>query len=110
MPRVVQFMRTLNELGCLFALDDFGSGLSPFTYLKNLPANFLKIDGTLVSNMLNNPADYVLVKAINDLGHTMNMLTIAESVETDACREAIMGIGVDYAQGYVVDVPTLWGK
>lgn len=100
-----QFIRQLREYGCRFSLDDFGSGLSSFAYLKNLPVDHLKIDGMFVKDIIDDPIDEAMVKSINDIGHVMKMETIAEFVENDAIRERLQAIGVDYVQGYGVGMP-----
>jgi len=99
------FMKTLSEFGCRFALDDFGSGLSSFAYLKNLKVDALKIDGMFVKDMLDDPIDYEMVKSINDIGHVMGLETIAEFVENEQVAEELRAIGVDYAQGYALGRP-----
>lgn len=99
------FITELGKLGCKFALDDFGSGLSSFGYLKNLPVNYLKIDGMFVKDMVTDPIDSAMVKSINDIGHVMGMKTIAEFVENDAIRDLLAEIGVDYVQGYGIEKP-----
>jgi diguanylate cyclase (GGDEF)-like protein/PAS domain S-box-containing protein len=101
----IGFISSLRELGCHFALDDFGSGLSSFAYLKNLPVDFLKIDGLFVKDILNDPMDLALVKSINEIGHVMGKRTIAEFVENAAILEKLTEIGVDYAQGYGIARP-----
>ena len=95
----------LRDMGCRFALDDFGVGLSSFSYLKNLAVDYLKLDGCFVKNMVNDPIDRAMVKAINQIGHTMNIKTIAEFVEDEATLHTVHEIGVDYAQGYVIAKP-----
>ncbi|MBI5040969.1 MAG: EAL domain-containing protein [Gammaproteobacteria bacterium] len=99
------FIHTLRRLGCVFALDDFGSGLSSFAYLKRLPVDFLKIDGRFVKDMLNDSMDYAMVESINQLGHVVGVQTIAEFVENDAIAESLKKLGVDYAQGYGIHKP-----
>ena len=99
------FITELRKLGCRFALDDFGSGLSSFGYLKNLPVNYLKIDGMFVKDMVTDPIDRAMVKSINEIGHVMGMKTIAEFVENDAIRDELAIIGVDYLQGYGIERP-----
>lgn len=98
-------MNTLRSKGCAFALDDFGSGLSSFAYLKNLPVDYLKIDGMFVKEMLDDPLDLAMVRSINEVGQTMNMQTIAEFVESEAIRAQLGSIGVNYVQGYGVGKP-----
>ncbi len=103
------FIRELKKLGCRFALDDFGSGLSSFTYLKNLSVDYLKIDGSFVREINDNPIDYVMVKAINEVGHAMGITTIAEFVENEEILKTLRTIGVDFAQGYGIDKPSPLG-
>lgn len=101
------FIQTLKGVGCQFALDDFGSGLSSFAYLKTLPVDFLKIDGSFVKDIADDPTDLAMVKSINEIGHTMGKRTIAEFVENAAILEKLKArdIGVDYAQGYHIGRP-----
>ena len=102
------FIATLKDLGCQFALDDFGSGLSSFGYLKNLAVNYLKIDGMFVKDIVDDPIDRAMVKSINEIGHVMGMQTIAEFVENDEIKGMLREIGVDYAQGYGIGKPELF--
>ncbi len=105
LARARRFMEQLKGLGCLFSLDDFGSGFSSFAYLKNLPVDFLKIDGAFVKDMARDPIDCAMVEAINQVGHVMGIRTIAEFVENDEIRIMLRTIGVDYAQGYGIGKP-----
>jgi EAL domain-containing protein (putative c-di-GMP-specific phosphodiesterase class I) len=98
-------MMTMKELGVKFALDDFGSGLSSFSYLKNLPIDYLKIDGSLVRGIPNEEYDRAIVTSINEVAHLMGIKTIAEFVETDQILEHIGRISIDYAQGYITGKP-----
>ncbi len=100
-----EFMETLKALGCQFALDDFGSGLSSFTYLKRLPVDYLKIDGSFVREIASDPISFAMVKSINDIGHVMGKLTIAEFVEDAAILEEVKSLGIDFAQGYGIARP-----
>lgn len=99
------FINLLRERGCRFALDDFGSGLSSFGYLKHLPVDILKIDGLFVRNMNQDPMDYAMVKSINDLAHVMGKETVAEFVEDPALIGKLIELGVDYAQGFGIHRP-----
>jgi diguanylate cyclase (GGDEF)-like protein/PAS domain S-box-containing protein len=99
------FIATLRTRGCRFALDDFGSGLSSFGYLKNLPVDVLKIDGMFVRTLRHNRTDRVIVKSINEVAHSMGLLTIAEFVEDNETLQIVTDIGVDFAQGYAVGRP-----
>jgi diguanylate cyclase (GGDEF)-like protein/PAS domain S-box-containing protein len=104
------FIETLRELGCRFSLDDFGSGLSSFAYLKNLPVDFLKIDGVFVRDIVDDPIDRELVRAISEIGHVMGKRTIAEFVESRTILTVLKDLGVDYAQGYAMGEPVLVEK
>ena len=106
LSRVVHFMKALKKLGCKFSLDDFGSGLSSFTYLKNLPVDYLKIDGQFISNVADDSVDESMVKAISQVGHAMGIETIAERVETRQVLEKLSELGIEFAQGYYIARPT----
>lgn len=97
--KATHFIQELKALGCLFSLDDFGAGMSSFAYLKHLPVDFLKIDGSFVKDLADDPLDRAMVVAINDIGHVMGKKTIAEFVEDTRTLELLKEIGVDYAQG-----------
>jgi len=106
LTKAVHFMHQLKARGCRFSLDDFGSGLSSFAYLKNLPVDYLKIDGEFIRDISVDPIDYTMVEAINNIGHLMGLKTIAEFVESQAIVDKLNEIGVDYAQGYFIGRPT----
>ena len=99
------FIAALKEKGCRFVLDDFGSGLSSFAYLRDLPVDFLKIDGEFVRNMVDDRVKRALVESIHQIGHVMKIQTIAERVENQKTLDALREIGVDYAQGYFLSRP-----
>ena len=103
--QAVRFINALKELGCKFALDDFGEGMSSFGYLKHLPVDFLKIEGGFVKEMLHDPIDREMVRSINEIGHLTGKQTIAEFAENEEIIAMLRGIGVDYAQGYGVSEP-----
>ena len=105
LSQVVHFMQTLKQLGCRFSLDDFGSGLSSFTYLKNLPVDYLKIDGHFISNVAKDSVDESMVRAIHQVGHAMGIKTIAERVESQEVLEKLGSIGIEYAQGFYIARP-----
>ena len=104
----IRFINELKDLGCHFSLDDFCAGMSSFAYLKHLPVDFLKIDGSFVKDMLDDPINRAMVEVINHIGHVMGKRTIAEFVETPNIEQALLEIGVDYAQGYVIERPQLF--
>jgi diguanylate cyclase (GGDEF)-like protein/PAS domain S-box-containing protein len=103
--QAVRFINALKELGCKFALDDFGEGMSSFGYLKHLPVDYLKIEGGFVKEMLHDPIDREMVRSINEIGHLTGKQTIAEFAENEEIITMLRGIGVDYAQGYGVSEP-----
>jgi EAL domain-containing protein (putative c-di-GMP-specific phosphodiesterase class I) len=98
-------MREMASRGCLIALDDFGSGLSSFTYLRSLPVHFLKIDGHFVQNVATDPIDRSMVEAIVQIGRAIGIETVAERVETQAVLDTLRQIGVGYAQGFLCGRP-----
>ncbi|MDP2029288.1 MAG: EAL domain-containing protein [Thiobacillus sp.] len=99
------FIREIRRYGCKFSLDDFGSGFTSYAHLKNLRTDTLKIDGSFVKDMLQNPDDYAMVKSMNDIGHSLGLITVAEYVESPLILDALREIGVDYAQGYAIHKP-----
>ncbi len=99
------FIKTVKRYGCGFSLDDFGSGLSSFGYLKNLAVDTLKIDGIFVRDILDDPIDAAMVDSINTIGHVMGLKTIAEFVENQAIADKLIDLGVDYLQGYGIAKP-----
>ncbi|WP_255212783.1 putative bifunctional diguanylate cyclase/phosphodiesterase, partial [Burkholderia pseudomallei] len=104
----LRFMHELKALGCRFALDDFGSGMASLSYLKQLPVEYLKIDGSFVTGIANDAASLDIVASINDIGHAMNCKTIAEYVDSAATLQKLAALGVDYAQGYYIGRPVPW--
>ncbi len=100
-----RFIGALKELGCRFALDDFGSGLSSFAYLKNLPVDFIKIDGVFVRDIVDDPIALAMVNSINEIGHVMGKQTIAEFAENEPILAKLRALGVDYVQGFAVGRP-----
>lgn len=105
MNRAIELCAQIKQKGCQIALDDFGSGLSSFGYLKKLPVDIVKIDGLFVRDMDTNETDRVMVRSINDLAKQMGKKTVAEFVENEAILASLKELGVDYAQGYVINKP-----
>jgi len=105
LAEAVQFIEVMHGLGSRFALDDFGSGLSSFSYLKTLPVDYLKIDGQFVKDIEKDPVDRSMVEAINNIGKVMGIKTIAEYVETTSIATELQRIGVDYGQGWALAKP-----
>ena len=105
MGLAMKFIQSLKELGCSFSLDDFGTGVSSYGYLRELPVDYLKIDGIFVKDMENDPVSQEMVRSINQVGHVMGLEVIAEYVENDEIIRILNEIGVDYGQGYGISRP-----
>jgi diguanylate cyclase (GGDEF)-like protein len=105
LSNATRIIDSLKSYGCRFSLDDFGSGLSSFAYLKTLPVDFLKIDGMFVKDIETDPIDFAMVKSITEIGHVMGMQMIAEFVENNEILAKLATINVDYAQGYGIKRP-----
>ena len=105
MARAVEFMQRLRAAGCKFSLDDFGSGMASFGYLKNLPVDFIKIDGSFIRNIETDPISYSIVRAVTDIGHQLGLQVIGEWVADERARDLLRGLSVDYAQGFAVHKP-----
>jgi EAL domain-containing protein (putative c-di-GMP-specific phosphodiesterase class I) len=105
LSNAIYFMRELKGRGCKFSLDDFGSGLSSFMYLKTLPVDFLKIDGQFISHIATDAVDRSMVEAISKIGRALGIATVAECVESEAVLEELKRIGVDFAQGFFLAAP-----
>ncbi|RRJ83551.1 DUF1631 family protein [Aestuariirhabdus litorea] len=103
--KTADLIRELKRFGCRFSLDDFGTGLSSFAYLKQLPVDYLKIDGVFIKEIARSPVDFAMVRSIKEVGHFMGMEVIAEYAESDDVLRCLREIGVDYAQGYAVEKP-----
>ena len=100
------FIDQLRAMGCLVALDDFGSGLTSYDYLRYLSADILKIDGIFTRNATTNSTEAVMMSSINDLAHKLNMHTVAEHVEDEATSRLVDKMGIDFIQGFYLGVPT----
>jgi diguanylate cyclase (GGDEF)-like protein len=105
--KAADFVRTLRNIGCKFSIDDFGTGLASHNYLRELPVDYVKIDGTFITSIVENRNDYAMARSINDLAHFLGQETIAESVENDAIIDTLKEIGVDYLQGWGIGKPKL---
>ena len=107
LTKALRFMSVFQRMGCRFSLDDFGTGVSSFAYLRNLPVDYVKIDGEFVRDMTRDPIQQALVQSVNGIAHTMGVETVAESVEDEATLESLRDLGVDLAQGYWIDRPRM---
>ncbi len=106
--QAVRFMEELQNLGCRFAIDDFGSGMTSFPYLRQLPVDFVKIDGAIVTDISSDPIDRMMADTINKIAHELGMLTIAEYVESERVLDTVRTLGVDFAQGFLFERPQRW--
>ena len=100
LSQVARFIERLRAVGCLFALDDFGAGMSSFGYLKNLPVDIIKIDGSFIRDLLTDPMSHAIVRAVTDIGHERGASVVAEWVTSEEVVQALVAIGVDYGQGF----------
>lgn len=105
LTRATVFINRLKSVGATFALDDFGNGFTSFAYLKRLPVDYLKIDGSFVKGIDSDPIDRSMVESVNNIGHTMGMKTIAEYVQSNALCRVLTEVGVDYGQGFAIARP-----
>jgi EAL domain-containing protein (putative c-di-GMP-specific phosphodiesterase class I) len=105
LAEAIQFFTILRKKGCRFALDDFGSGLSSFAYLKSLPVDYIKIDGQFIRDIGKNPVDRAMVISINNIGHALQIETIGEYVESEEIYNIVKELGLDFVQGYHLDRP-----
>jgi diguanylate cyclase (GGDEF)-like protein len=107
LEKAIMFITEIKNLGCLFSLDDFGTGFASYDYLKRLPVDYLKIDGVFIKNLTTNPDDMAVVKSICEIGHYMNKKIVAEFVETREIWDMLKTVGVDYVQGYGIEMPKM---
>ncbi len=104
-PRAQHFIAQLRGKGCRFSLDDFGSGLSSFTYLRNLAIDSIKIDGSFIKDLVTDPIAHAIVRSINQVAHDMGLMTVAEFVDDKKALSVLQTIGVDYVQGFAIHIP-----
>jgi diguanylate cyclase (GGDEF)-like protein len=105
LSKVARFMQRLRAIGCRVALDDFGAGMSSFGYLKNLPVDIIKIDGSFIRDMLSDPVSHAMVRAVTDIGHRLGLQVVAEWVTGEEIMQALRELGVDHAQGFALHMP-----
>jgi len=107
LSNAAEFVNQIKTTGCSFSLDDFGTGMSTYSYLKNLPVDFIKIDGSFVRDIESNESDMAVVKSITEIGHFMGKKIIAECVERESTIDVLRELEVDYVQGYAISKPRL---
>lgn len=105
LTKTADLVRYLQRFGCTFSIDDFGTGFSSYEYLKRLPVDYVKIDGSFVKEIERSPSDLAMVKSINEIAHVLGRKTIAEYVETVSVRQRLAELGIDYVQGYGIEMP-----
>lgn len=105
--QVSRFIDRLRQAGCRIALDDFGAGMSSFGYLKNLPVDIIKIDGSFIRDLVNDPMSHAIVRAVTDIGHQRGLKVVAEWVSSQEILDALVALDVDYAQGFALHQPTV---
>jgi EAL domain-containing protein (putative c-di-GMP-specific phosphodiesterase class I) len=105
LAQAATLIQDLQAQGARFALDDFGAGMSSFAYLKHLPVDYVKIDGSFIRGILHSPTERAMVESINQIAHVMGKQTIAEFVEDDALLACLRTMGIDFAQGYAIGKP-----
>lgn len=108
MTSALHFINELRTVGCLFSLDDFGSGMSSYAYLQQLPIDFLKVSGMFVKDCLNDVVKLEMIRSINSVSHVMGLKAIAEFVENEQIFDKLGEIGVDYTQGFWKETPQPW--
>ena len=107
LAQLVHLAERLRAVGCRIALDDFGAGMSSFTYLKNLPVDIIKIDGSFIRDMLVDPVSHLMVRAVTDIGHRLGLEVVAEWVGDAQTAQALTALGVNYAQGFGLHEPEI---
>ncbi|WP_168204124.1 EAL domain-containing protein [Aliikangiella coralliicola] len=107
LDNTIKFIKTFKSMGCHFALDDFGTGFSSYAYLKDLPVDYVKIDGFFVRNIVNDAVDLVMVKSINEVAQTIGIKTVAEYVESYEVQKLLQATGIEYSQGYYIHKPMI---